>query len=734
MMILCTSISNSISEIPAFKHTDVVAGQVLISVEAEDYIYNEGWKLVEDKTRRTTSNRYMEVEAKEGELRYKIQSEIGGDYFLILNINKPGLEVLLNGSKLDSTHKPLSDIVRRFIAKWYIYDQKVKLIKGFNDLSFKAKKGIILDSIMFTNIFDREKMRPSNLFDASQKLGPIPSPFYIEYRKDVQEEIDPIISGYMMIPYDSIIQLYDKPVKRIFIVRKNDDYPGEYPSMKNLRLSVISTNNEGNTQKDKILLDIKPQISTQYPLSIQGNSEGVKDLRVNLYSSGKLIWFRKFKVITINDKREKEDSFKVYQTNLDFPCDVIMEDKLLPWKDLWKDKELHDIVVTFPGIDNKFIFWKGAGFCPLWTFEGSAFSSQWFEVVSFKKYKSPVNDCFEPLQDKKCKYSTVTVLEGTQARAVVEWKYPILEFPGVPLHGKMTKEVYTLYPDGIGIRNVFMDLDKNIKDYQIIEFIVVNFPGSLGMDNIEPYGLDIWNKARDKKTIHWSSEITNFEDSGKEDFEDVIYRINLKDNHKVPFIVVPGEQTVDFTQGTLGSLGYKPVDLFSTWKHWPLSRGLMTPNSGLQSFWDSYEGPTHSSLGNVYPKIEGRNIDFSILTGLITKEDEEGLLACAKSWLYPADIIPISNVTFEGFDRSQRAYLLREKDPNKKIAFKFIPSNGGKIFHPVFIINNFKHENLVVKVDGKNIDQSKTAVGTNKLSSIIYLDITLGVSELEFIL
>lgn len=733
LILLISSLSNLLNsqEIPSFLHTDVTRDQITLSIEAEDFVYNEDWILVVDKTRRTTGNQYMKSSEKGGIIHYKFNSEFKGKYNLLLNINDPDIEISLNKKKIKVKFTAISNIPRRYIVKWFILNDKITLEKGENYLKISANKSISFDSILFVKSFDKSLMNPSNLFEASKKIR-LPSPLKVTYKIEEPDKIDPVLSGYMLAPANSIIQYSNRPAKFKINILANPSYPVKSNLSEKLRLIVSHQTDMSRNTPFNTIMDIKTDLKLKKEFYCPVNFTGLSILRSSIYNNENLLWFRKYYLITIEKDKIQNPRFDVFQKNLCFPGNVIVEEKIIPWNELWEGDETNDIIITFPRNDTQFVFWKGASFCPLWIFEGSGFTSQWFEVVDFTDYKSKLRSCFEPLQDRKCEFSTVIVTEKTNSRISVEWKYPILEFPGKKLPGNITTEIYRFYPDGIGVRNINMNVNENIKDYQIIEFIVVNFPGTLGSDNINANGIDFWVDDNIRQKINWTPEIEGLDNLRKLNFENVTFRINLKDKSHIPFIVVPGKQKLDFTPGSFGSLGYKAVDNFSTWRHWPLSRGLLTVNSGLQSFWDSYAGPTHSSLGNVYPQSVGNKIDFPILIGTVQKDDEDAMLAHANSWLHPADIEPISNVTFEGYEKAQRAYIMNAKNPDQNISFKFNPPNNSEIMHPVFIINNFKHQKIVINDNNRIVSDNLKTIGVIDNMTVVFLELYLGKSDLFF--
>ena len=78
------------------------------------------------------------------------------------------------------------------------------------------------------------------------------------------------------------------------------------------------------------------------------------------------------------------------------------------------------------------------------------------------------------------RYSQVRILESGEARAVVRWRYAPLGVGYVPAYpdpltdwADWTDEIHTIYPDGVGVRQMVVHTSKPDADREWHEGIVV---------------------------------------------------------------------------------------------------------------------------------------------------------------------------------------------------------------------------------------------------------------------
>ena len=118
----------------------------------------------------------------------------------------------------------------------------------------------------------------------------------------------------------------------------------------------------------------------------------------------------------------------------------------------------------------------------------------------------------------------------------------------------------------------------------------------------------------------------------------------------------------------------------------------------------------HSSLTHVW--IPTYREDFGdrpyeeriLMEGMSDKPPEE-LVPLAKSWLKPAKLEVKSGCSSEGYDRSQRAYVLSATDST--ICIKVRASESSPAVNPAFVVKGWGKMDCVLKINGETIERSK---------------------------
>jgi hypothetical protein len=93
-----------------------------------------------------------------------------------------------------------------------------------------------------------------------------------------------------------------------------------------------------------------------------------------------------------------------------------------------------------------------------------------------------------------------------------------------------------------------------------------------------------------------------------------------------------------------------------------------------------------------------------MMEGMSDKSPEE-LVPLAKSWLKPAKLEVKSGCSSEGYDRSQRAYVLSATD--SRICVKVRASESSPAVNPAFVIKNWGEGKAEVKIDGEAVQRGK---------------------------
>ena len=95
------------------------------------------------------------------------------------------------------------------------------------------------------------------------------------------------------------------------------------------------------------------------------------------------------------------------------------------WDNLWPVEGDPDVVVCFEKSPVKLIFWRGIRYGASWVSE----NDNWMTDQSVEAWEHGANDregCFEHMQDRHCRFSHVRIIENTDARVVVHWRYALV--------------------------------------------------------------------------------------------------------------------------------------------------------------------------------------------------------------------------------------------------------------------------------------------------------------------
>lgn len=371
------------------------------------------------------------------------------------------------------------------------------------------------------------------------------------------------------------------------------------------------------------------------------------------------------------------------------------------WDQPWRIGEFADVVVTFPSHKTGFVFWHGASYIPNWVTEnGIWYNNQFVErcSVGVKETKG----CVEPMSDKQCRYSQVRILQDNAVRKIVQWRYAPVDVeyrhPYVdPATGwfDWVDEYYYLYPDAIATRaaTLYSTEVEAFADWQ--ESIVVHQAGRKPEDNIETTAVSIGNLKGETRDYFWPETSTKPTLDGLPE-QCCIQVVNVKSPLR-PFIVIPPDPGV--VVGLFDKQGLHSI--FRQWDHWPVSQDK---NWGREAMDDSK--PSHTSLtwwkGWNPVATTGQSKTLVMLHGM-TEQRPEQLVPLAKSWLQPARIsMSGEDVSFDGYDRIQRAYVFTRRNPATSTALTFDIHAGSDtpVCHPVFVIRNWSGDTARVTFKG----------------------------------
>jgi hypothetical protein len=182
----------------------------------------------------------------------------------------------------------------------------------------------------------------------------------------------------------------------------------------------------------------------------------------------------------------------------------------------------------------------------------------------------------------------------------------------------------------------------------------------------------------------------------------------------------------DFTGGNVYSGEVTPYSVFPSWNHWPVAQ---IPSDGrYASFPDR---AAHSSLTHVFlPDFRAgsgdRPFQEKLLMEGMSKLGAKELAPLARSWLQAPEIESLSDCRGQGYDPSQRAYVLCATGAAP--SFRIAASAERPIVNPCFVVRNWNCEdnarleiNSAAQSGGRNFRQGIVRDPNGRPSLVVWL-------------
>ncbi|WP_430932124.1 LamG domain-containing protein [Saccharicrinis sp. 156] len=368
------------------------------------------------------------------------------------------------------------------------------------------------------------------------------------------------------------------------------------------------------------------------------------------------------------------------------------------WDLLWPVDQDPDIVVCFENNPVKFIFWRGIRYGPCWVSE----NENWMADQSLETWGNGKNDiegCFEHMQDRHCRFSHVRIIENTEARAVVHWRYA-----PVSAHDHTWKpdpktgwecwvdEYYYIYPDGSAIRKVSWNKGSAGHPVQLQESLPLTQPGQRSEEVVKdnyvtvadydyytcPVSVD-----ENKKPTNWKGDNT-------------IQQFNFKAKNKPYICFEPGNRmSVRWING-----GYN---------HFPVNQAR---SDGRWA--KTVDRPSHfmsSPCSDPVIHKKGNRLFWFGLYGMNDMNMHE-LISFGRSWAYAPEIsVKGGDYVSNGYDKSEKCYRLESKyTKTQKLELCLAGSQQNPICNPAFIIKNWNADKAAVMLNGKPLKEAKTSI------------------------
>jgi hypothetical protein len=395
--------------------------------------------------------------------------------------------------------------------------------------------------------------------------------------------------------------------------------------------------------------------------------------------------------------------------------------KLYPeWDALWRTGPAADVVVSFKNLPFHYVFWRGANFGPnMVTENGIWMSDQSFEA-------STSIGTAEHMNDKHNMHASISILETTDARVVLHWRYALVDvtggFAGIDPEtgwGDWVDEYFYIYPDGVAVRHGIVHGKR--KKYSFTEPTLLLEPGKKPEDYVSLQAATVVNSKGESRTYSWDPVSPPFP-FPDQPLDANIAVVNLHSKYKPYYIYKPGTE--------LGPYGWPPelrpqYSHFPVWDHWPVnqipsdgrfellpdhyaSAAIMSPNPN--AVWIEGPGPTKSTY---------------FLFGLSDSSVEQ-LAQLDRSWLHPPNLKIEGDKIAAAYDPGQRAYLLTGVPAGggaTQIKFTIDASESSPVVNPAFVIKGWGQLPPVVRVDG--ISPGEGDVETGFIDNLSGTDLVL---------
>lgn len=370
------------------------------------------------------------------------------------------------------------------------------------------------------------------------------------------------------------------------------------------------------------------------------------------------------------------------------------------WDALWRVGPDPDVIVRFDTSPVRVVFWRGTQFSPAWVT-----GKLWMADQSVEGYDRDFT--WEHMNDKQNRYSHVRIIESTDARAVVHWRYALVnvkdelwnETPRLE-NGAWIDEYYYFYPDASGVRKVTWTRGTLGNPIQFQESIVLTQPGQLQGDVVHPEYATVGNLDGQTAVLSYVDDPSGQpERTFPPDL--TVQMHNFKSPYK-PFIVFePGNR-----MRYLRDLDVRALSRAGSANHWPVGQ---TWSDGRTS-----QAPDRAAHFLGFPissppiRQEADNRDYwAGLYGMTDRGFAE-LLRLARSWSTPAEAtVGSSGFSSEGFDRSERAWRIRRTAPGAPLDVRLAASERSPLRNVALVIENWGGRGAALRLNGRGVSQGR---------------------------
>jgi hypothetical protein len=397
------------------------------------------------------------------------------------------------------------------------------------------------------------------------------------------------------------------------------------------------------------------------------------------------------------------------------------------WDNLWPVGQDPDVVVCFDTSPVKLVFWRGIRYGASWVSE----NGNWMSDQSVETWENGEKDsegCFEHMQDRHCRFSNVRIIENTEARVVVHWRYaPVSAYNNTWRPDPKTgwecwiDEYYYIYPDATAIRKVSWKKGSLGYPRQFQETLALLHPGQTKSDLLEKVFTVVGN-------YEGNTGSQNFVENPKappygpfswdQPFDYTIQQYGFKSKHK-PFICFEPGNKMHLRHAALAD-----YDRAGGCNHFPVGQARCDGRTTRMA-----DRPSHATSFPISDPVIHEKRDRFFWNGLYGMNDMDWseLTAFGRSWAYAPEA-EVKGETFisAGYDRSERCYRFENSGEKPgHLRFTLKGSSENPIHSPAFYIRNWNADGAVIRIDGGELEEDRTGI-LRKLDGtdlVVFLDI-----------
>ena len=370
------------------------------------------------------------------------------------------------------------------------------------------------------------------------------------------------------------------------------------------------------------------------------------------------------------------------------------------WDALWQMAGKPDVVIKFDQMPVSMVFWKGTHFAPSWVSENGKWMADqsletgaWPAAFTKEDYQGAIG-CSEHMSDTECRFTHAKIIENNDARVVVHWRYAMtdcnlnfVKYDEVAGQGQWGDEFYYVYPDAVSTRHVVGWWPER-REKADQETIFLSEPGTRPEDNCQLDAITLVGLGGQSKTYSWKDGFPTFDVPNP-----VIQMVNLKADYKPYMIFNPDSKTLVF-----GGEVRKDYSHFPWWNHYPVARAH---SDGRYA--EAPDRAAHSSLTQIISS------DGLFLYGM-TDKPAKTKLALARSWIKPPELTATSSgYENHGYDKRQRAYLLKKTGKASALEMKLSGTEKSPVHNPAFVIENWGEDPASIRINGKTVPRNEDA-------------------------